>query len=233
MPVVPVRQLAFDLAHVESLHRHDFLPSVSNADALAMIERWPDWPSSSLALVGPPGSGKSHLAAIWADLAGARFLSARALNEADMPAALATGALVLEDAASVSFDQRALFHLLNLAREQGAFVLLTASSSPSAWPIGLLDLASRLRAIPTVSLGAPDDALMRAVLVKLFADRQLTVEESLIEYLLPRIERSLTAAKEIVARIDAEALRTRRSATRALAAEVLRASVTGNERLSS
>lgn len=224
MSAVGARQLALDLAHIESFAREDFLESPCNASALAMIERWPDWPAPVLALVGPEGSGKSHLAAIWAERAGARFLSARALGEAKLPAELATGALVLEDASSTSFDQRALFHLLNLAREEEAYVLLTASSTPSAWPIGLLDLASRLRAIPTVALDPPDDALLRAVLVKLFADRQLQVDEALISFLLTRIERSLTAAKQIVGRLDAEALRLRRPVTRALAAEVMRAS---------
>ena len=216
------RQLAFDLSHRESFHRQDFLESASNADALALIERWPDWPAPVLALVGPQGSGKSHLAAIWAERAGARFLSARALGESNLPAALATGALVLEDAASRNFDQRALFHLLNLAREEEAFVLLTASSAPTAWPIGLLDLASRLRAIATVTLAAPDDALLRAVLAKLFSDRQLQVDDALLGFLVTRIERSLGAAKDVVSRLDAAALRQSRPVTRALAAEVLR-----------
>jgi chromosomal replication initiation ATPase DnaA len=215
------RQLAFELTHRESFHRQDFLPGPSNAEALAMIDRWPDWPTRVLAVVGPAGSGKSHLAAIWAEETGARFLSARALGEVDLPAALATGALVLEDVTSHNFDQRALFHLLNLTREEEAYLLLTTSSVPSAWPIGLLDLASRLRAIPTVALGQPDDALLRGVLVKLFTDRQLPVDEPLLAYVLPRIERSLAAAKQLVSRLDGEALRLRRPVTRALAAEVL------------
>ena len=221
LPAV-ARQLAFDLPHGESFDRQDFLPSAANADALAMIERWPDWPAPVLALIGPAGSGKSHLAAIWAETAGARFLSCRALGEADLPRALATGALVLEDVASTAFDQRALFHLLNLTCEEQAFVLITAQSPPSGWPIGLADLGSRLRAIPIVTLHAPDDALLRGVLVKLFADRQLQVDEALLAFLLNRLERSLVAAKDVVARLDAEALRLRRPVTRALAAEMLR-----------
>ena len=217
-----VRQLAFDLPHQESFHRLDFLPGPSNEEALAAVERWPDWLAPVLAVIGPPGSGKSHLAAIWAERTGARFLSARALGEAHLPAALATGAVVLEDAASRNFDQRALFHLLNLAREEQASVLMTASSAPAAWPIGLLDLASRLRAIPTVTLHAPDDGLLRAVLGKLFADRQVQVDESLLGFLVARIERSLGAARDVVARLDAEALRRGRPVSRALAGELLR-----------
>ena len=222
MTASTARQLALDLSYEESFHRDDFLASASNEAALAMVERWPDWPARILALIGPAGSGKSHLAAIWAERTGARFLSARAISETSLPAALATGALVLEDAVAQSFDQRALFHLINLAREEQAFVLLTAESPPAAWPISLPDLASRLRAAPTVSLHAPDEALLRAVLAKLFADRQVQVDESLLAFLVPRIERSLTAAREVVGRLDAEALRLRRPINRALAAELFR-----------
>jgi chromosomal replication initiation ATPase DnaA len=215
------RQLALALSHAESFARADFMPSGSNAAALAMIEHWPDWPASVLALVGPAGSGKSHLAAIWAAEAGARFIAGRALRQADVPAALATGTLVLEDVAGGQFDERALFHLLNLAREESAFVLLTSETQPVAWTTAIADLDSRLRAIPSVTLGAPDDALLRAVLVKLFADRQLAIDESLLSFLTARIDRSLTAARTIVARLDEAGLRLRRPVTRALAAEVL------------
>jgi len=215
------RQLALDLPHIESYAREDFVAAPSNADALATVERWPDWPAPVLALIGPEGSGKSHLAAIWAAEAGARFLSGRALRQADLPAALVTGALVLEDVGADT-DERALFHVLNLAREEAAFLLLTARSLPSAWPTSVPDLASRLRAILTVALAAPDDSLLRAVLVKLFADRQLQVDEGLIAFLLARIERSLSAAKTAVSRLDEEALRQRRPVNRALAAELFR-----------
>src|SRR5262249_46367837 len=149
----------------------------SNEAALSLVERWPDWPDRALAIVGPEGAGKSHLAAIWADITGARRVSARVLDETDLPAALATGALVVEDAAE-GVDERALFHLLNLMRQQNAFVLITARTPPAMWRVPLADLASRLRAIPTVQLRPPDDALLRAVMVKLFADRQLAVDEA-------------------------------------------------------
>jgi len=215
------RQLALALPHAENFAREDFLTGSSNAAALAMIERWPDWPDRALALSGPEGSGKSHLAAIWAERSGARRIAARALGETDLLGALATGALVVEDAGD-ALDERALFHLLNLIREEDAFLLMTAAAPPARWRVALADLASRLRAVPVVALSAPDDALLRALLVKLFADRQLAVDESLIGYLATRIERSFAAARETVALIDREALRQQRPVTRALAAETLK-----------
>lgn len=214
------RQLALALAHDESFAREDFLAGASNADALKLIERWPDWPDRALALVGPEGAGKSHLAAIWAEASGARRLSARALGETDLLHALATGALVVEDVAD-DLNERALFHLINLMREEEAYLLITARAAPGRWTVALPDLASRLRAVPAVTLTAPDDALLRAVLLKLFADRQLGVDESLISYLVTRIERSFAAARAAVELLDHEALRLKRPVTRALAAEVL------------
>ncbi len=219
------RQLVLALPHAESFAREDFLAGPSNAAALALIERWPDWPSPVMALVGPEGSGKSHLAAIWAEMAGARVLSARLLGEADLPAAFATGALLLEDIDPAALDERALFHLLNLAREQEAFVLITARNAPAGFKIGIRDLASRLRAVPTVALAPPDDALLRALIVKLAADRQLAVDQGLVNYLANRIERSVAAARSVVSRLDQEAMRQHRPVTRALAAELLSDSV--------
>ena len=221
------RQLALALGHAESFAREDFLVGASNATALALIDRWPDWPAPAAVLAGPEGCGKSHLAAIWGETAGARFLSARSLAGEAVPAALATGALVVEDLAQGQFDEHALFHLLNLAREEQAFVLLTARSAPSGFVIGLRDLASRLRALPVVTMGAPDDALLRAVMVKLFSDRQLAVDESVVNFLVLRIDRSVAAARAIVSELDREAMRQQRPLTRALAAEVLRASASG------
>jgi len=215
-------QLALALDHGESHAREDFLAGPSNAAALALIERWPDWPARTVLLRGPEGSGKSHLAAIWARMSGARMLSPRSLDGAEVPIALATGALVLENLAEVGFDEAALFHLINLAREERAYVLITARSAPAGWRIALPDLASRLRALPVVSLSAPDDALLRAVIVKLFADRQLSVDESVVAYLATRIERSFAAARAAVDALDREALRLQRPVTRALAGELFR-----------
>lgn len=216
------RQLTLDLDHAESYARDDFLGGPSNAAALTLIDGWPDWPNQVVVLIGPEGSGKSHLAAIWAAQAGARCVAARTLSDTEVPAALATGALVVEDAAESAFDETAMFHLINLAREEGAYVLLTARTAPAGWTIRTADLASRLKALPVVALAPPDDALLRAVLVKLFADRQLGVDEQLIGYVATRIGRSFADARAAVATLDQEAMRRQRPLTRALAAEVLR-----------
>jgi len=214
------RQLALALDHAESYARDDFLSGSGNAAALTLIESWPDWPANAVALIGPEGSGKSHLAAIWAAASGARTMSGRALGESDLLASLATGALVVEEAAVA--DQRALFHLLNLAREEDSFLLLTARTAPTLWPVGIADLASRLRALTVVTLQTPDDAMLRGVLIKLAADRQLALDESVVRYLLSHIERSFAAARAAVIALDNEALRQRRPVTRALAAELFR-----------
>jgi chromosomal replication initiation ATPase DnaA len=218
------RQLVLALDHPESFAREDFLTSPSNAAALRLIDRWPDWPSPVMALVGPEGSGKSHLAAIWAEVAGARVLSARLLGDTDLPAAFATGALVVEDVEPQGLNERALFHLLNLAREQEAYLLITARAAPAAMAVSIRDLASRLRAMPAVAIEPPDDALLRALVVKLAADRQLAVDETLVNYLANRIERSVAAVRGAVARLDEEAMRQHRPVTRALAAELFRES---------
>jgi chromosomal replication initiation ATPase DnaA len=219
---VEPRQLAFALPHAESLTRDNFLEGPANAAGLALIDSWPDWPNRIMLLVGPEGSGKSHLASIWADQAGARSISGHALTAASVPGALATGALVVQDLKPSEFDERALFHLLNLAREDEAFVLITARAPPSAYQIELRDLRSRLRALPTVSLLPPDDQLFRALIVKFCADRQLTIDETLVGYLITRIERTYAAARHAVELLDTEALRLGRPVTRALAAELLR-----------
>jgi chromosomal replication initiation ATPase DnaA len=216
------RQLALALKHSESFAREDFLSGTSNEAALALIERWPDWPDRVLALIGPEGSGKSHLAAIWAAEAGARMLASRALATANLPAALATGALVVEDASEVTSDPRQLLHLLNLAREDKAYVLMTARAAPASWRVAIPDLASRLRALPAITIAPPDDALMRALLIKLFADRQLAVDDSLVGYLVSRIERSFAGVRAAVEQLDREALRQQRPVTRSLAAELFR-----------
>lgn len=216
------RQLAFVLPHAESLTRDNFLEGPANEAALALVERWPDWPNRIMWLAGEEGSGKSHLASIWAEQSGARTISAHALTAASVPNALATGSLVVEDLKADGFDERALFHLMNLAREDAAFVLMTARVPPASIGIELRDLRSRLRAVPVVTLAAPDDLLFRALIVKFCADRQLAVDESLVGYLASRIERSYAAARRAIDLLDGEALRLGRPVTRALAAELLR-----------
>jgi chromosomal replication initiation ATPase DnaA len=219
---VQPRQLAFALPHAESLTRDNFLEGPANAAGLALVDSWPEWPNRIMLLVGPEGSGKSHLAAIWAEQAGARSTTAHALTATAVPGALATGALVVEDLRSSDVDERALFHLMNLAREDEASVLVTAREPPSAFQFELRDLRSRLRAVPTVSLLPPDDQLFRALIVKFCADRQLAADETVVSYLATRIERSYAAARQAVELLDTEALRLGRPVTRALAAELLR-----------
>jgi chromosomal replication initiation ATPase DnaA len=215
-------QLVLSLPHAESFAREDFIGGPSNAAALALVDRWPDWPDRAVALIGPEGSGKSHLASIWAEKTGARILSGRAVNDVDPIGALSTGALVIEDLAPSPADEVALFHLLNLAREQRAHLLITARMLPSAWTVFLRDLMSRLRAVPVVAVAPPDDALLQALMMKLAADRQIDLDSALLNYLVHRIERSFTAAKSAIAQLDREALRQKRPVSRALAAELFR-----------
>ncbi|MBB3770301.1 chromosomal replication initiation ATPase DnaA [Angulomicrobium tetraedrale] len=219
------RQLALDLPHHDSRARDDFLPGPANEAALALIDAWPRWPAPVVALVGPEGSGKSHLAALFAQASGASVVEARALDIAALPGLLAGGALVVEDLGEGAVPEAALFHLLNLAAEQRAHVLVTARRSPAALAehCAIRDLGSRLRAMPVVALGAPDDALLAVVALKLFADRQIVPDEGLLSYLLPRVERSIAALREVIAALDREALARKRPLTRALASELLRA----------
>jgi chromosomal replication initiation ATPase DnaA len=217
----PPRQLALALDHSESFAREDFISGPCNEDALALIDCWPDWPSNAVALVGPEGSGKTHLATMWAATAGARVISAHALDEERLRPALATGALVVEEAAA-TLDERALFHLINLAREENAYLLLTARTAPATWPMAIPDVMSRLRAMPVVTLQAPDDAMLRAVIVKVALDRQLVLDTSVVSYLLTHIERSFAAARAAVITLDNEALRLGRPPSRALAADMFR-----------
>jgi len=217
----PSRQLPLDLPQRTAFGRADFLVTPSNAAAVTLIDDWPNWPSSTQAIVGPPGSGKSHLVAVWRERSGASVIAAGALATADLAALLGVGHLAIENAPGERLAERALFHLLNLARDLGRCVLLTARDAPATWPVALADLATRLRAVPAVAIALPDDALLRGVLVKHFADRQLAVEETVISYLAMRMPRSLEAARAIVAEIDRQALEGRNEVTRAFAARVL------------
>jgi chromosomal replication initiation ATPase DnaA len=215
------RQLAFDLPVRVAVGRQDFFVSEANAAAVGMIDRWPDWPAYTLFLVGPPGSGKSHLAQVWCGASGAALRPAESLRTEAVPDALSAGALALEDAPGAHLDERAFFHLMNHAREHRAFVLVTTLVAPALWPVELADLNSRLRASPVAELKPPDDALLRAVLVKHFADRQIAVDEAVVSFLLSRMERSFDAARRVVAEIDRRALAEKAEVTRAFAARVL------------
>jgi chromosomal replication initiation ATPase DnaA len=215
-------QLAFDLPIKASVSAEDFLVSASNERAYAAIEAWPDWPGRVLLLLGPAGAGKSHLAAMWAERAGARQIAAAKLGACDLPELLAAGGLVVEDAEAIGEAEAAFFHLLNLAAEQQAYLVLTARGWPMSWHIKTPDLLSRLRQAPAIELGEPDDALVRAVLVKLFVDRQLIVDTAVIDFVALRIDRSLAAARSLVEALDQAALARRRRITRPMAGEMLR-----------
>jgi chromosomal replication initiation ATPase DnaA len=216
-------QLAFDIPPLAALRRADFFAAPSNAAALAAVENWQDWPAGKLLLIGPAGAGKTHLAHIWADMVGAEFVAAADLAGADLPGLAAAGAVVVEEAQTIAGDaaaETALFHLHNLL-QGGGRLLITATAPPRDWRLTLPDLQSRLQALSIARIDAPDDALLSAVLIKLFADRQISVPPSLIPYLLARMDRSFAAARDLVARLDARALAQGRPVTRALAAEML------------
>jgi chromosomal replication initiation ATPase DnaA len=215
------KQLAFDLPLDPRFGAEDFLVSPSNEQAYGQIESWPDWPDTILVLVGPRGSGKSHLASIWATNAHAWTIDATEITQDKVPHLVSNGALAIEDMDRGERDEAALFHLLNLAREKRAFLLITSETLPDRWSLRTPDLLSRLRLAPSVALEAPDDALLKAVLVKLFVDRQLVVDTSVVDYIALRIERSLAKASELVALLDREALSRGRRVSRAIAAEIL------------
>ncbi len=218
----PPRQLTLDWPHAPSYAREDFLEAPGNEEALRVLSAWPNWAAPTLMLVGPDGSGKSHLGAIWARDAGATVVAVDSLARAALVELAASGALLIEDADHIGADEAALFHLMNLARESGAFLLMTARAQPDMWGLKTPDLLSRLRLAPIVSLGSPDLELTKKVLFKLFSDRQLVVDPSVVAYIALRIERSLNAARAIVAALDREALARGKGVTRAMAAEFLR-----------
>lgn len=211
------RQLVLEIAPRPAFGREDFLISPSNEAAFAHLESWPVWPDPVTLLVGPGGVGKSHLATVWARTAGATILSPLEPGMMAPP----TGPVLVDDAHLLR-DETALFHLINLVGERGTTLLLTATQSPESWPVRLPDLLSRLRRATRVEIAPPDDDLIRAVLVKLLIDRQLLVDTSVVEFVARRIDRSLDAAREIVRRLDVEALSGGRRISRALVAEVLR-----------
>lgn len=212
-------QLALDLGARSALGMEDFVVGSCNEAAVGWLDRWPRWPGPVLAIHGPPGCGKTHLAHVFRARAGARPVGAADLTVAGARRlAEAAGAIVLDDAdraleGEAPIDEAALFHLHNALAEAGGHLLLTARTAPARWAIRLPDLASRLRAAPAVAVTAPDDALMTAVLVKLFADRQLRVGREVVAFLVRRMERSFEAARDIVAAIDASALAAHRKVT--------------------
>ena len=218
-----IAQLTFDLPADTRLTRADFCVSATNELALAAVDAWQDWPNHKMLLVGPEGAGKTHLAQIWAAEANATLVPASQLASADIRTLSTHGMIAVEDADTLAGDgaaEAALFHLHNLLATSGS-LLMTAKTPPRDWGLILPDLASRMQATALTRLEPPDDALLTAVLAKLFADRQLAISASLIPYLVVRMDRSIAAARAMVSALDARALSQHRPITRVMASEIL------------
>lgn len=205
-------QLPLELGHRPALGREDFLVADSNRAAVAWIDAWPNWPARALVLHGPAQSGKTHLAEVWRARSGAIRIEAAALTAAAVPDLLGAARAAVIEAADTAAEEP-LLHFYNLVLERAADLLLTAIEPPNRWPVRLPDLRSRLLAAPAVAIGAPDDALFRAILAKLFSDRQVRVNAEVIDYLGVRLERSFAAAAAAVAVIDHAALARHRPIT--------------------
>ncbi|WP_428487976.1 HdaA/DnaA family protein [Rhodopila sp.] len=213
-------QLALPFPHDPTYDARDFIPAVSNHNALAWLERVVDWPDRRLALWGQAGCGKSHLLHLWAERVGAVRLAGQTLGGLqDLPA---TGAVAMDDADTVALDTT-LLHVLNTARDRGLIVLMTSRLPPAHWPVRLPDLSSRLRAITSTEIEAPDDDLLRTMLLRLLADRQLQVSQTVQDWLLRRLPRAPAALREAVARLDRASLVCGKAITRSLAASLLAA----------
>ena len=222
------KQFLFAFDHAPSLHEEDFLVADDNREAYAWLERWPHWPSPVLVVHGPPGCGKTHLLHVFLARTAGLALTLSDLENGRIVERLdAAPAWALDDAEQHlgPTHQEALLHAYNTICETKRYLLLTAREPPSRWPVGLADLGSRLRATPAAGIRSPGDPLMRAVLVKLFVDRQLQVDDSVLTYVLSHMERTFDAARSIVARIDETALHGHRRITIALVREVLNADV--------
>ena len=215
------RQLVFGFDHRPALGEDSFLIASSHGDAVAWIDRWPDWFNRVLVVHGPEGSGKSHLAHVWQRRTLAQSFAASALNSAVLEAWQGEGTCLVVEDADRGVDETILFHLINLVREDRGYLLLTGREAPARWSISLPDLRSRLSALQTVAIGKPDDALIGAVLAKQFLDRQLVVPDDVISYLVDRMERSFAAIGATVAALDALSLAERRAITVPLARRVL------------
>ena len=213
-------QLVFDLPHVPSWDEADFLITSRNERALALITQWPNWQSPAAIVFGPPQSGKTYLAKIWQNRSKALFIEAAALASHHWSEPFAP--LIVEDIDSATFDETALFHHLNLAREHGSSILFTAQPAPGQWNLTLPDLRSRIRSYPAMEIQQPDEEHLAALLVKHFSDRQIEVAPDVISYLIARMERSMAAAQQVTAHIDRLALAERRKITRAFAAKVFK-----------
>ena len=208
----PSQQIPFDFDHRPALGGADFLVAPCNQGAVGWIDRWPDWTAPVLCVSGAPGSGKTHLGQAFLAKAGgergAKTLDLVRLGDGSDVLLAEAGAWFLDDAERLVTEgyEEAFFHLYNAALAAGAHILLAASRPPAKWDFGLADLASRLKAAPAVEIGTPDDALLSALLVKLFYDRQLKVDTDVVAYMIPRMERSFAAAQALVEAVDRAAL---------------------------
>lgn len=216
------RQLPLDLAHQAGHGRDDLVAGPSNAAAVALVDRWPDWPSPVMVLAGPAGSGKSHLAAIWRETSAAAAVAPGEIPPQAIEAA-SRGPVLIDDIDGAPIDERGLFHLINAVRAAGTHLLLTSRRFPLSWGVVLPDLVSRLKVAATVEILEPDDALLAGVITKLFADRQVEVEPHVVHYVVRRMERSLASAIDLVERLDRAALEQKTRISRALAAEIMTA----------
>jgi chromosomal replication initiation ATPase DnaA len=216
-------QLSFELPSKPALERGDFFVSPANAIAASMIDLWPDWSGGKLTLSGPAGSGKTHLVHVWAAVSGAQIISATDLTHADI-SALATGPVAVEDVPEIAQDtgaQTGLFHLHNLLMAEGRSLLLTGILAPDLWGLSLPDLQSRMQGSQNAEMPPPDDALLAAVLTKLFSDRQINPPPDLVPYLVNRMDRSFASARNLVEQLDRQSLAQRRKLNRALAKDLL------------
>jgi chromosomal replication initiation ATPase DnaA len=219
------RQLPLELGFASSYAAADYLVSASNAAAFAWVERWPDWPAPGLALSGPPGSGKTHLAHVWRGRSQATIIDAATLASVDPSQVLGASPACAIDNIAVgdlgAAGERALLHLYNMTSERRGHLLLCAEAPPARWPIALPDLRSRVAALPAVSIAPPDDGLLEALLGKLFADRQLVVDRGTVIFIVARMERSFDAARRLADAIDRAALAGQRRPSLGLVREVM------------
>ena|ERR1700722_10743701 len=222
------RQYPLPLPHNEAMEAHDFMATSSNSEAIAWIERWPDWPAHCLVIYGPSGSGKTHLMNVWLSRSG----GATKTNDTIAASGASGGAFAIDDAdqaAGNAAREEALFHFFNRLRDTKGSLLLTARNAPAQWNIQLPDLRSRLASIPAVAIKGPDDELISALLIKQFRDRQIDLGADVLDYLLSRIERSPAAIRKLVTDLDRASLAEGRKITVALARRLLETAYIGTE----